>query len=360
MNGSRLSKCMFCRILHSVSLNRRIHSIQKLRLSHGLLNKSCGSTFTTYQKLMKQNDDTSSGSSSSESDSSDSDSDVETGKSGNVTQENIVTDSLLARLRGEKSDSPKSHGTAESGMGSLLKALGKTAENTAEKPTSGKSGESVSALKDLLSDIVKGLSVLKKPEASSRKGGTKRGRETDRQMERKIFDDDHDVPFKAPVFRKSGIGLFDGKPLGIFSKKYMKTAKSDKPSLFDVVKEEEKSLLNYYPPENGFQEHIQWTKEGKLWTFPIDNEAGWEEEKNTSFEDHVFLENELVGFPRKGPIRHFMELVTVALSKNPYLTVQQKRENIEWYRDYFSMKQEILEERFGDDGIVLTREALEQ
>lgn len=27
-------------------------------------------------------------------------------------------------------------------------------------------------------------------------------------------------------------------------------------------------------PKNGFEEMIQWTKEGKLWKFPIDNEAG--------------------------------------------------------------------------------------
>jgi len=28
------------------------------------------------------------------------------------------------------------------------------------------------------------------------------------------------------------------------------------------------------PPSNAFEEMIQWTEEGKLWTFPIDNEQG--------------------------------------------------------------------------------------
>ena len=27
-------------------------------------------------------------------------------------------------------------------------------------------------------------------------------------------------------------------------------------------------------PRNAFEEQIEWTKQGKLWTFPIDNEAG--------------------------------------------------------------------------------------
>lgn len=28
------------------------------------------------------------------------------------------------------------------------------------------------------------------------------------------------------------------------------------------------------PPSNAFVEMIQWTRQGKLWTFPIDNEIG--------------------------------------------------------------------------------------
>lgn len=32
--------------------------------------------------------------------------------------------------------------------------------------------------------------------------------------------------------------------------------------------------MNEQPFENGFEEMIQWTKEGKLWEFPVNNEAG--------------------------------------------------------------------------------------
>ena len=39
---------------------------------------------------------------------------------------------------------------------------------------------------------------------------------------------------------------------------------------------------------------------------------------------------------RSGPVRHFMEMVVTGLSKNPHYTAQEKRENVQWYRDYFA------------------------
>lgn len=90
---------------------------------------------------------------------------------------------------------------------------------------------------------------------------------------------------------------------------------------------------------------IQWTEQGKLWRFPIDNEQGWEAEAQVSFADHVFLEAHLEGWcPTTGPIRHFMELVCVGLSKNHYWTVTEKQEHIAWFRDYFEDKREMLKE----------------
>lgn len=34
------------------------------------------------------------------------------------------------------------------------------------------------------------------------------------------------------------------------------------------------SLSTNQMPRNGFEEMIQWTKEGKLWQYPVNNEAG--------------------------------------------------------------------------------------
>lgn len=67
-----------------------------------------------------------------------------------------------------------------------------------------------------------------------------------------------------------------------------------------------------------------------------------DEEAKVGFHEHVFLDHLISDFPKKGPVRHFMELVLVGLSKNPYLTVQQKKDHIEWFRNYFKEKEDVL------------------
>ncbi|XP_021174491.2 28S ribosomal protein S31, mitochondrial [Fundulus heteroclitus] len=118
-----------------------------------------------------------------------------------------------------------------------------------------------------------------------------------------------------------------------------------KPTLWDMDFANQLLLSTNQMPRNGFEEMIQWTKEGKLWQYPINNEIGLEDEASVPFHEHVFLGKHLEeGFPRQGPVRHFMELVVAGLSRNPYLTVQQKKEHISWFRDYFHQKEEVLNE----------------
>lgn len=63
------------------------------------------------------------------------------------------------------------------------------------------------------------------------------------------------------------------------------------------------------------------------------------------FSEHIFLEQHLEDWcPTKGPIRHFMELVCVGLSKNPYLSAKEKREHIMWFKEYFDSKKDLLKE----------------
>jgi len=45
-------------------------------------------------------------------------------------------------------------------------------------------------------------------------------------------------------------------------------------TLFDKLEAEESKRLTMLPPSNAFEEMMRWTEEGKLWTFPIDNEQG--------------------------------------------------------------------------------------
>ncbi|EFX71109.1 hypothetical protein DAPPUDRAFT_231561 [Daphnia pulex] len=112
---------------------------------------------------------------------------------------------------------------------------------------------------------------------------------------------------------------------------------------WEMLYQKELELLATQPPSNGFQQMILWTKQGKFWQFPIDNEQGLEEEAKVGFHEHVFLEPYLNPWcPRRGPVRHFMELVTVGLSKNPYLTVAQKKEHINWFRNFFDAQRSIL------------------
>ncbi|KAF3705955.1 28S ribosomal protein S31, mitochondrial [Channa argus] len=142
--------------------------------------------------------------------------------------------------------------------------------------------------------------------------------------------------------------LFTGKRLNIFSpttdEEGVESA-AVRPTLWDVEFANHLSLSTNQKPRNGLEEMIQWTKEGKMWQYPINNEAGLEEEASVPFHEHIFLEKHLEdGFPRQGPVRHFMELVVAGLSKNPYLTVQQKMEHISWFRDYFHQKEDVLKE----------------
>ncbi|KAM6293266.1 small ribosomal subunit protein mS31 isoform 2-T2 [Porphyrio hochstetteri] len=137
-----------------------------------------------------------------------------------------------------------------------------------------------------------------------------------------------------------------GKRLNIFTKASTETENAleavSSPTIWDVEFAKQIAAVTAQPPRNGFEEMIQWTKEGILWEFPIDNEAGMEDD--AEFYEHIFLEKHLEGFPKQGPIRHFMELVICGLSKNPYLSVKQKIEHIEWFQNYFEEKKEYLQE----------------
>ncbi|NWR73542.1 RT31 protein, partial [Centropus unirufus] len=142
--------------------------------------------------------------------------------------------------------------------------------------------------------------------------------------------------------------LKGGRRLNIFTKASKETEaetaleKVSSPTIWDLEFAKEIAAITAQPPRNGFEEMIQWTKDGILWEFPIDNEVGMDD--GAEFHEHIFLEKHLENFPKQGPIRHFMELVICGLSKNPYLSVKQKIEHIEWFHNYFEEKKEFLQE----------------
>ena len=114
--------------------------------------------------------------------------------------------------------------------------------------------------------------------------------------------------------------------------------KRDRLQIWTRLDQEAFKLRN---PQNGFEEAIILTEQGRLWRYPIDNEIGMEEEKAVPFEEHVFLEKYLEDFPKNEYIQSFMGFVVNGLAKNPWMTVDRKRKAIEWYKDYFNSKRDI-------------------
>ncbi|CAG9864728.1 unnamed protein product [Phyllotreta striolata] len=151
---------------------------------------------------------------------------------------------------------------------------------------------------------------------------------------------------RQPILRDQAsimkVDLLSSAPLGIFTNKDLKDKRLD---TWQKLYQNELKLAVTHPPANYFQEMILWTEQGKLWKFPIDNEQGLEDEKKVDFSKHIFLEEHLEPWcPQRGPIRHYMELVCVGLSKNPYITVDAKIEHIMWYKNYFDEKKKLLKE----------------
>jgi small subunit ribosomal protein S31 len=129
--------------------------------------------------------------------------------------------------------------------------------------------------------------------------------------------------------------------LGIF--KNIDQLKDNDLLVWNDLVERELKLTVTHPPANHFEKMILWTEQDKLWKFPIDNEQGMDEEAKVYFTEHIFLEQHLEAWcPTKGPIRHFMELVCVGLSKNYHCSAQEKLDHINWFKEYFEGKKEIL------------------
>lgn len=142
--------------------------------------------------------------------------------------------------------------------------------------------------------------------------------------------------------RTTKVDLFGSEPLGIF------TSTQGTPTEFlktwEYLEKRELRLSITHPPSNYFEKMALWTEQGKLWRFPIDNEQDIGAEKEVDFTEHIFLEEHLEPWcPKKGPVRHFMELVTVGLSKNPYMSVQEKHDHINYYKEYFESKKDVLQ-----------------
>ena len=74
--------------------------------------------------------------------------------------------------------------------------------------------------------------------------------------------------------RVDTIELFSGESIGIFEANMTESTDSPKLLIWDQLFNDELQYIIAQPPKNAFEEMIQWTEEGKLWKYPINNEQG--------------------------------------------------------------------------------------
>jgi len=131
------------------------------------------------------------------------------------------------------------------------------------------------------------------------------------------------------------VDLFSGTPLGIFTEPLEESSDKDLLKTWRACEQRELKMLSTPSPRNRLEEMVLLTKQGKLWHFPVDNEQGLDYSSDPFYE-HVFLEHHLDPWcPKMGPVRHFMEVVCLGLSKNPYVSSVKKQETILWFKEYF-------------------------
>ncbi|CAF1139028.1 unnamed protein product, partial [Brachionus calyciflorus] len=69
-----------------------------------------------------------------------------------------------------------------------------------------------------------------------------------------------------------------------------------------------------------------------------------ESDAGVPFHEHIFLDHYLDEFPQIEPIQQFMMLVLNGISLNSFLTIQKKKDIINWYKTYFTEKLDIINE----------------
>uniref|UniRef100_A0A8D8THQ6 Small ribosomal subunit protein mS31 n=2 Tax=Cacopsylla melanoneura TaxID=428564 RepID=A0A8D8THQ6_9HEMI len=208
-------------------------------------------------------------------------------------------------------------------------------------------GQSSSTSKPSLSDLLTGMKVERKPRPDEpsvssellrgRAGEVRQALSGKKPLGDRFSRKPDQVPQKVDLWSESdGLGIFDTSRMEEFST-------GSRLTTWCQLHEKDLTLSVTHPPSNIFQQMILWTDQGKLWHFPINNEQGMDEEAQIDFTQHVMLDEHLQPWcTDKGPIRSFMELVLVGLSKNPFYTVDEKIEHIHWFRDYFAMKNAVL------------------
>merc|ERR1712066_792735 len=112
-----------------------------------------------------------------------------------------------------------------------------------------------------------------------------------------------------------------------------------------------------YTGQRGYSKLLQLEKQGRLFNYPINSENfNWfdekipEKEKNVSWEEHIdIVDKNLSMFQFTGQhsgsanqLYFFLEAVGQGLSKNPYMSLDEKLDELARYVQYFVHKKEVL------------------
>lgn len=84
----------------------------------------------------------------------------------------------------------------------------------------------------------------------------------------------------TPATYSGPVKLFGGARLGIFSTTTAEAECQESLNIWDSLEKHELAVLTSRPPSNYYEKMIQWTEQGKIWHFPIDNEQGRQSNMN--------------------------------------------------------------------------------
>jgi len=116
---------------------------------------------------------------------------------------------------------------------------------------------------------------------------------------------------------------------------YKKRDKISAPKLQKFLADRYKTFQNECY-DDGWNKKYAAVQEGRTVSLPTTNEEGARHKQYAGdWRDHVFTEKYLKGMPKDGAIGLFMESAAAGLSQNPFYTVDEKKEHLEFFRQYF-------------------------
>jgi len=135
--------------------------------------------------------------------------------------------------------------------------------------------------------------------------------------------------------RRTPPKLSFNNPTSLFTNLSIDTQEIARPNYFESNWNKDlNNLLPEMKPLNAFD--AKMLNIDREWNFPIDNEQDIGIEEETGFDEHVFLDHLLdEEFPEEGPVYKFIELVITGLQQNPHLTVEEKTNQVLWFKEYF-------------------------